>query len=168
MDLKQYIRSIPNYPKDGIEFYDISPLLASPHALLEVVKAFALEWDGVDAIAMLDARGFIFGSALAFYLGIPCAMIRKRGKLPGETTATAYSLEYGSNEVELQIDAFKKGSRVLIVDDLLATGGTAAAARELIERVGSEVVGYAFVIELTDLGGREKLGDVPIQSLVEY
>lgn len=168
MDLRPYIRTIPDYPKEGILFRDISPLLASREALREVIEMLALEWDGVDAIAMLDARGFIFGSALAFHLGVPCAMIRKRGKLPGETTATAYSLEYGSNEVEMQVDAFPPGTRVLVVDDLLGTGGTAAAAGELISRIGSYVAGYAFVIELEDLHGREKLGDVFVSSLVKY
>lgn len=165
--LKDYVRTVPDYPKPGIMFLDISPLLASPLAFREVTSAMASEWyDKVDGIAALDARGFIFGAALAQVLGKPLAMIRKRGKLPGEVETASYSLEYGTNEVEIQNDAFARGSRVLVVDDVLATGGTAAAARTLIEKIGSQVVGYAFVIEIKFLHGRKLLGKVPIQSLL--
>lgn len=169
MDLKSYIGTIPDYPSPGIVFRDICPLLASPKALARVVSLMTAEWQGrIDGIAALDARGFVFAGALAHSLALPLAMIRKKGKLPGETFSTNYSLEYGHNEIEIQAHAFPKGSHVLIIDDVLATGGTAAAAGDLIEQIGSTIAGYTFVIELEGLKGREKLKEVPIQSLIKY
>lgn len=170
MDLKAYIRTIPDFPKSGIQFYDISPLLSSPKAYRETIVRLAIPFeDKVDGIVSLDARGFLFGPTLAYRLRVPFAMARKKGKLPGVTVAKEYDLEYGSNTIELHIDALKKGSRVLVVDDVLATGGTAAAAGELVESIGSTVAGYAFVLELEALNGRQRLGTaVPVISLMTY
>lgn len=169
-DLARFVRDVPNFPKEGILFKDISPMLKSPDAMKTVIDIFADRWSGkVDCIAGLDARGFIFGVLLAERLGLPFVMIRKKGKLPGETYSVKYDLEYGTSEQEVQVDAFQKDSRVLIVDDLLATGGTASAACELIEKTGAIVAGSAFVIELADLNGREQLlGKYPIQTLLTY
>lgn len=165
--IRKFIRCVPDYPKPGIMFLDISPLLATSHMFREVTRAFAKEWQGkIDGIAALDARGFIFGAALTQEIGVPFAMIRKRGKLPGEVETASYSLEYGTSEVEMQKEAFPKGSRVLVIDDVLATGGTAKAAATLVETIGCKVVGYAFVIEIESLKGRAMLDDIPIQSLM--
>jgi adenine phosphoribosyltransferase len=169
MDFRTHIRDVADFPKPGILFRDISPLLASPEAFKAVSLAFASHWRGrIDMIAALDARGFIFGGTLAHELGIPLVMVRKKGKLPGPTHAIDYDLEYGSSSIEVPADAISGGSRVLVIDDLLATGGTAAAARALIERSGGQIAGYAFVIELQDLMGRAKLGSAEVQSLVIY
>lgn len=168
-NLNAFIRPVPDFPKPGILFRDISPLLKSPEAFAEVIDELAKRWEGkADAIAALDARGFIFGSALAVKLGLPLSMVRKQGKLPGDCYQESYGLEYGKDTVELQKDAFPKGAQVLIVDDLLATGGTAAAACALVERAGGSVVGCAFVIELADLEGRSKLPDCKIDALISY
>ena len=169
MSTKSFIQDVPDFPKPGIMFRDISPLLASPDAFGEVVRLIAHEWKGsVDAVAGLDARGFLFGAPLALALGVPFVMIRKKGKLPGDVESFSYDLEYGSDTVEMKRGSLKKGARVLIVDDLLATGGTATAACALVESVDARVAGCAFVIELVGLGGREKLGNRSIQSLVTY
>lgn len=168
-NLRSYIRDIPDFPKKGILFRDISPLLGNPKAFQSVIAELAARWDGkADAIAVLDARGFIFGSPLALQLGLPLALVRKKGKLPFKSYQVSYGLEYGEDTLELHQDAFAPGARVLIVDDLLATGGTAAAAAELIEKTGAVVAGCAFVIELSGLEGRQKLGDYPIDSLLTY
>lgn len=168
-NLDAFIRPVPDFPKPGILFRDISPLLQNPKAFAEVIDEFAKRWEGkADTIAALDARGFIFGSALAVKLGLPLSMVRKQGKLPSDCYQESYGLEYGKDTVELQKDAFPKGARVLIVDDLLATGGTALAACKLVERAGGSVVGCAFVIELADLEGRSKLPNCEIDSLVSY
>ncbi len=168
-NLDAFIRPVPDFPKPGILFRDISPLLQNPKAFAEVIDELAKRWEGkADAIAALDARGFIFGSALAVKLGLPLSMVRKQGKLPGDCYQESYGLEYGKDTVELQKDAFPKGARVLIVDDLLATGGTAAAACALVERAGGSIVGCAFVIELADLEGRSKLPNCKIDALISY
>lgn len=168
-NLDAFIRPVPDFPKPGILFRDISPLLQNPKAFAEVIDELAKRWEGkADAIAALDARGFIFGSALAVKLGLPLSMVRKQGKLPGDCYQESYGLEYGKDTVELQKDAFPKGARVLVVDDLLATGGTAAAACALVERAGGSIVGCAFVIELADLEGRSKLPDCKIDALISY
>lgn len=168
-DLKEFIRRVPNFPKDGIIFRDISPLLAEPSALTTVTNIFSDHWEGeIDVIIGLDARGFIFASLLASKMQLPFVMIRKKGKLPGETISVDYSLEYGTATVEMQKDAIKPGARVLVVDDLLATGGTALAACELIQKVGALVAGCAFVIELDELGGAEKLKEFEVQSILHY
>lgn len=168
-NLDAFIRPVPDFPKPGILFRDISPLLKNPKAFAEVIDELAKRWEGkADAIAALDARGFIFGSALAVKLGLPLSMVRKQGKLPGDCYQESYGLEYGKDTVELQKDTFPKDARVLVVDDLLATGGTAAAACALVERAGGSVVGCAFVIELADLEGRSKLPACKIDALISY
>lgn len=169
MDLKQFIADVPDFPKPGIMFRDISPLLADARAFGHTVDLIAAEWKGsVDAVAGLDARGFLFGAPVALALGVPFVMVRKRGKLPGDVVSYSYDLEYGSDTVEMKHGALFPGMKVLVVDDLLATGGTAAAACSLVESIGATVAGFAFVIELDGLGGRAKLGSKAIQSLVTY
>lgn len=170
VDLSAYIRDIPDYPKPGIVFKDITPLLANPKAFRYVITRIYADWrDRADVIVGLDARGFIFGGAAAFDLGLPFVPMRKKGKLPFDTVGVDYALEYGTATAEMHTDAIKSGDRVLIVDDLLATGGTANAACQLIAQLGGTVAGCVFVIELGDLGGRSKLpAGVPVQSLITY
>lgn len=169
IDLRSFIRDVSDFPKPGITFKDISPLLRSPEAFAMSIEIMRAKWDGrIDAIAALDARGFLFGAVLASSMRLPLSMLRKKGKLPGETVGVSYDLEYGSAELEVQVDAFTPGARVLIVDDLLATGGTACAACSLVERSGANVAGCVFVIELPVLGGREVLGAYTVQSLITY
>lgn len=168
-DLNSYIRDVVDFPKSGIVFKDISPLLNSPKALSHSIISFQNKWKGkIDAVVALDARGFIFGSILAFAMQLPLVMIRKKGKLPGETFDLSYSLEYGEASFSIQKDAILPGSRVLIIDDLLATGGSANAACLLAEKAGAQVVGCAFVIELEGLGGRDVLKGRNIHSLLKY
>ena len=167
--LKQYLRDITDFPKKGIVFKDISPLLGTPQAFHEVIDSLATYWNSrIDGILALDARGFIFGSALAYKLGVPLKLARKKGKLPGNTMRVSYGLEYGADVLEVQEDSFQGGVRVLIVDDLLATGGTAKAACTLVEVLGATVAGCAFVIELSELDGRMKLEGYEVQSLITY
>jgi len=152
------VRDVPDFPKPGIVFKDLSPLLADGPAFAALVADIAGRWDGrIDAVAGVEARGFIFGAPVAHALGIGFVAIRKSGKLPGDTLGASYSLEYGEAHVEVQTDAFDGAQRVLLVDDVLATGGTAAAACELIERAGACVSALEFVIELTFLDGRSRL-----------
>lgn len=169
MDLASYITAVPNHPKPGITFRDITPLLSAPNAMRRVVQAMRMFWFGkVDAIAGLDARGFLFGPSLAMELGVPFVMVRKKGKLPGKTVSCSYELEYGTDTIEMIHGVIQPGMRVLVLDDLLATGGTAAAACKLVESVGGHVAGCAFVIELVSLNGRSKLSGVQVQSLVSF
>jgi len=170
LDLKTFIRDIPDFPKPGILFRDITPLLAEPRAMREVERRFVNAWgsDRVTAVAGVESRGFIFGTLLARVLEVPFIPVRKAGKLPWTRLAESYALEYGEGVLEAHEDAARAGDRVVIVDDLLATGGTAAAAARLVERLGASVVGFGFVIELGFLEGRKKLGDTPIVSLVCY
>ena len=170
MDLKKVVRSFPDFPKKGILFRDITPLLKDPLVLDYVIKQIAEQSviAGVDLVAGIESRGFLFGSCLAFKLGKGFIIVRKAGKLPGETVKTSYTIEYGTASIELQADAITKGQKVLIVDDLLATGGTAAAAAELVEQLGGIVSGLAFVIELAGLNGRAKLDNYSVHSLVKY
>ena len=170
MDLKSIIRSFPDWPKPGVIFRDIMPLLKDPQALKYTVDEMLRQWSGkeIDLVAGIESRGFIFGALLAQRLQKGFVAIRKEGKLPGETLRVSYTIEYGSATMEIQRDAVKPGDRILIVDDLLATGGTAKAAAELIEKLGGVVVGFAFVIELLDLKGREKLKGYTVTSLVAY
>lgn len=169
-DLAQYIRDIPDWPKPGILFRDITPLLADPHAFPTTVDALCAPFfgAGVQYVAAVEARGFIFGSAVAARLGAGFIPVRKKGKLPGATEVASYELEYGVDTLEMHRDAIPTGAKVLMVDDLLATGGTMRAACDLMEKVGAEVVGIAFVIELTDLKGRDRLAPHPLHVLITY
>jgi adenine phosphoribosyltransferase len=169
MDLKQHIRGIPDFPKPGILFYDISTLLKHPGAWKETIAEMteALRPLKPDLLAGIESRGFLIAAPVAVLLGCGFVMIRKKGKLPGKTIPHTYDLEYGSDTVEIQADAIEAGQRVVIIDDLLATGGTAAAAVRLCRMVGADVVGSAFIIELTGLKGRKRL-DVPVTSLLDY
>lgn len=170
MELKHHIREIADFPKPGILFRDITPLLGDPRVLQYSIDLFAerVAAYGADYIAGIESRGFMFGMPLAYKMGIGFAPVRKPGKLPGAVHSAAYALEYGSDSLELHQDAFRPNSRVLIIDDLIATGGTAAAAATLVELTGSRVVGFGFVIELLALQGRAKLPDSPIMSLIQY
>ncbi|MGG6240531.1 adenine phosphoribosyltransferase [Nodosilinea sp. AN01ver1] len=170
MDLKAHIRDIPDFPQPGILFRDITPLLANPTAMQYSINVFAekVAEHRPDYIVGIESRGFIFGMPLAYKLGVGFAPVRKPGKLPAAVHQASYALEYGNDTLELHQDAFPAGSRVLIVDDLIATGGTAAATAQLIEKTGCTVAGFGFVIELAGLNGRTKLPDVPITVLLQY
>jgi adenine phosphoribosyltransferase len=170
MDLKSHIRDIPDFPKPGIVFRDITPLLLDPAALdasIEAIAGYARS-RGADLVAAAEARGFILGGAVAQRLGVGFIPVRKPGKLPWETHSAEYVLEYGVDALEIHQDAVAGGARVLVHDDLLATGGTAAAVCDLIRKAGGEVVGCAFLAELAFLGGRSKLQDVDVHSVVVY
>jgi adenine phosphoribosyltransferase len=168
-EIKQLIRDIPDFPKPGILFRDITPLLGHPKAFRNVVDGLAEPYRGrVDTVLGIESRGFIFGAAAAYALGAGLAVVRKPGKLPSETYSAEYTLEYGTDSLEIHQDAFGHPCRVLIVDDLLATGGTARAALDLVERLGGEVVGCAFIVELEVLRGRERLEPHSVFSLVRY
>ena len=169
-DLKTMIREVPDYPKPGITFYDLTTLFARPEGLREVVDGLAARFGAgeVDLVAGIEARGFLVASALAYELGRGVALIRKPGKLPWKCTGEEYTLEYGTGRLEIHEDAVSSGQRVLIVDDLLATGGTARAAGRLLARLGATVAGYGFVVELDFLGGRAQLGHDNVFSLVHY
>lgn len=170
MDLKEKIRIIEDFPKPGISFKDISTVIADGEALRysidEMVKH--LQDKNIDLIVGPEARGFIYGVPVAYAMGIGFVPVRKPGKLPGETVCVKYDLEYGSDELQIHKDAIKKGQRVAIVDDLLATGGTIEAVAKLVELAGGEVVTFDFAIELTELNGRDRLGDYEVMSLVKY
>ena len=170
MDLKDHIRAIPDFPKEGILFYDISTLLGHADAwqvalgrLAKIVGQYQ-----PDMLAGIESRGFLVAAPLASRLGLGFTMIRKKGKLPGDTISHEYDLEYGTDTIEIQADAVEKGQRVVILDDLLATGGTMAASIELLKQVGAEVVGTACIIELTFLNGRSRLNDIPFSTLMAY
>ena len=169
-DLKQYIRDIPGFPKEGIVFHDITPLLQNAKAYEAAVDEMAklLEGKEIDYLVGIEARGFIFASALAMKLGTGLVIVRKPGKLPYVTINASYNLEYGSDSLEVHRDAIHEGSKVVMVDDLLATGGTAAAAGELIEQLGGEVLGYCFLVELLELEGKKLLDPHPVWSILQY
>ena len=169
MDLKAHIRSIPDFPKPGILFYDISTLLAHPQAWRATVErlADAVRGHRPDLLVGIESRGFLVAAPLAYALGSGFAMVRKKGKLPGKTASFTYDLEYGTDTIEIQEDAIAPGQRVLVVDDLLATGGTFEAAINLVSRQGGTVVGAACIIELSFLKGRDRLS-VPITAMVSY
>jgi len=170
LDFKDYIRVIPDFPQPGIRFKDITTLLKDPvayKAAIDELKALVKHLD-IDLIAGPEARGFVIGAPLALALGVGFVPIRKSGKLPGETVEAAYDLEYGKDRLAVHKDAIKPGQKVLIADDLLATGGTIATTINLIKQLGGEVIGAAFLIELGYLDGRTKLGDIEINSLVTY
>lgn len=170
MELKEKIRVIDGFPKEGISFKDITTLVADGEAFKESIDKMAqyLKDKNVDVIVGPEARGFIFGVPVAYAMGIGFVPVRKPGKLPAETIGVEYSLEYGTDKLEMHKDAIKKGQRVAIVDDLLATGGTIEAVAKLVEQAGGEVVSMDFAIELTDLNGREKLSKYDVMSLVQY
>ncbi len=170
MDLKAKIRSIPGFPKPGIVFRDITTLLKDPEAFREAVDrmAAAFEKEKPEVIVGIESRGFILGGAMAYKMGAAFVPARKPGKLPAETVRAEYALEYGTDAVEIHRDAIRPGQRVLLVDDLLATGGTMAATASLVEQLGGKIVGIVFLIELSFLNGRKKLGDYPIVALVDY
>ena len=170
MDLKEKIRVIEGFPKEGISFKDITTLVADGEAFKESIDRIAehLRDKNVDVILGPEARGFIFGVPVAYALGVGFVPVRKKGKLPAETVSVEYSLEYGVDVLEIHKDAIKKGQKVAIVDDLLATGGTVEAVAKLVEKVGAEVVELDFAIELTELKGRDKLEGYEIMSLVQY
>lgn len=170
IQLADYIREVPDFPKPGILFRDITPLLADSEAFAASVKALTGPFvdSGIDFVAAVEARGFIFGSSVAEALDAGFIPIRKPGKLPYKTESVSYDLEYGTDTIEVHADAVKPGSRVLIVDDLLATGGTMAAACELIKKLGAEIAGVAFLVELTALSGREKLEGYSIHTVISY
>ncbi len=169
-DLKQYIRNIPDFPKKGILFRDITTLLSNKDRFREVVDVLYERYKdkNIDAVAAIDSRGFIFGGALAYKLGTAMTIVRKKGKLPYKTLKATYSLEYGEDTLEIHEDAFKPGARVLLIDDLLATGGTMGAVVDLVEKLKGKIVEIAFIIELSDLNGRSRLKDFPVYSMVKY
>jgi adenine phosphoribosyltransferase len=167
MDLAKFLRDVPDFPKPGILFKDITPLLASPEAMQETIVRFArLAVGQVDKVAAIESRGFLFGAPLAMKLGVGFVPIRKPGKLPWKTNRIEYVLEYGKDAVEIHQDAVRAGDRVLIVDDLLATGGTMAAACQLVQACGGAVAACLCVVELVFLGGRERLGSQRVESLI--
>ena len=170
MDLKAYIRDIPDFPKPGILFKDITPLLANPPAFRHSIGLFANHYrpQKIDAIAAAEARGFLFAAPLALDLNKPLIPLRKPGKLPYRTYSLKYELEYGSAELHVHEDVISAGARVLLVDDLLATGGTMQAGAKLIEKAGGVVAGCAFLVELCFLKGRDKLSTYPVFSVIEY
>ncbi|MCF7973094.1 MAG: adenine phosphoribosyltransferase [Phycisphaerae bacterium] len=169
-DLEQYIRAIPDWPKPGILFRDITPLLADYHAYLAAVEALVSDYRDmrIDYVAAVEARGFIFGSAVAERLRAGFIPVRKKGKLPYKTESFTYDLEYGTDTLEVHVDAIEKGTNVLLVDDLLATGGTMRAACSLIEKVGGTICGISFLIELKALNGRSKLDQHKISTVITY
>lgn len=168
--LRSSVREIPDYPKPGISFKDITPLLADPAALSTVVDAIVVSFGRgtIDKVVGIEARGFIIAAPVAYHFGAGFVPLRKEGKLPYTTMAQEYELEYGTETLEVHADAFTPGERVLIVDDVLATGGTARASCQLVERAGAKVAGLAFVIELGFLSGRDKIADYEFMSLLEY
>ncbi|MBI2880883.1 MAG: adenine phosphoribosyltransferase [Candidatus Tectomicrobia bacterium] len=169
-DLKRMIRDIPDFPKKGVIFKDITTLLSNAKAFATAIDLIGDRYidKKVDLVVAAEARGFVFGAALAYKLNAGVILIRKTGKLPYRTVKTLYELEYGTDELEIHEDAISEGNRVLLVDDLLATGGTSAAAADLIQRLKGDIVGFAFLIELTFLKGRERLGDYDIFSLIQF
>lgn len=170
MDFKSFIRDVPNFPKEGVIFKDITLLLQNPNALKETTSALfeLLEGQKIDKVVGIESRGFIFGPLLAQKLNAGFVPIRKPGKLPSETLSETYDLEYGTDTLEIHFDAIKKGDKVLVHDDVLATGGTANAACKLIERLGGVIVQCNFLIELTFLNGVSKVEDYPVKSLMKY
>ncbi|NTU84083.1 MAG: adenine phosphoribosyltransferase [Chloroflexales bacterium] len=170
IDLASLVRNVPDFPLPGIQFKDITTLIGNGPAFSQVMSAMVEHYRGMqlDAVVGVESRGFIFSAPLALALGVGLVPVRKPGKLPADTYQIEYDLEYGTNKLEIHRDAFTPGARVVVIDDLLATGGTISAASKLIEQAGAVVVELAFVIELTFLGGREKLAPYPIYSLLKY
>ncbi|MEI8307551.1 MAG: adenine phosphoribosyltransferase [Chloroflexales bacterium] len=169
-ELADLVRNIPDFPLPGINFKDITTLIGNGPAFQQVITLLTDRYRdrGITAVAGIESRGFIFGAPLALNLGVGLVPVRKPGKLPADTYQVEYALEYGTNKLEIHRDAFEPGAQVLVIDDLLATGGTIVAAKQLIEQAGGTVVELAFVIELAFLNGREKLAPTPIFSLIQY
>jgi adenine phosphoribosyltransferase len=169
-DLKKYIRNIPDFPKKGILFRDITTLIGNKEKFKEVIDSLAERYSGkkIDAVIAIESRGFIFGAALAYKLGAGFVLVRKKGKLPYKTIQAAYSLEYGEDTLEMHQDAITPGARVLLIDDLLATGGTMDAVTGLVKKLKGEIAEIAFIIELKDLKGRSKLKDFQVYSMIQY
>ena len=172
MNLKDAIRTIPDFPKEGIMFRDITTLMTNPKAFKASIDALAAPYrgKGLDNVAGIDARGFVFGAAVAYALGVGFVPIRKKGKLPFKTYTQEYKLEYGTDTLEIHADAIRNGEKVLLIDDLIATGGTAEASIKLLEQIGAKIIGAAFVIDLPDLGGLGKITSmgIPVTALVAY
>jgi adenine phosphoribosyltransferase len=168
LDLRTYIRDVPDFPRPGILFKDITPLLLRPEALRAAVEGLAARAARPDAVVAIESRGFVFGTGLALHWGVPLVPARKFGKLPGRTIQETYALEYGDDRLEIHADALAAGQGVAVVDDLLATGGTAAATIRLVERLGARVEAVLFVIELKGLGGRERLAPARVEALLDY
>ncbi|MGN0383087.1 MAG: adenine phosphoribosyltransferase [Eubacterium sp.] len=169
-NIEEYVRSIPDFPEQGIIFRDITTVLQDAEGLHLAIDLMQQKIDDIDfdVIVGLESRGFIFGTPIAYNKKVPFVPIRKKGKLPCETISQEYDLEYGTAEIEIHSDAIKPGQKVLIVDDLIATGGTVEAAQKLIEKLGAQAVGAVFLIELKDLNGRKKLPGLRIESVIEY
>jgi adenine phosphoribosyltransferase len=170
MKLEEYIRNIPDFPKPGILFRDITTLLKDKKAFRQAVDTLVEKYKNkkIDKVVAVEARGFILGGAIAYKLGVGFVPVRKKGKLPHKTNSVTYDLEYGTDTLEMHQDAVGRGDRVLIVDDLLATGGTVRAVTDLVRQSAAKILGIVFLIELTDLKGREKLKDYPVYSLIKY
>ena len=167
-DLRRCIRDVPDFPRKGIVFKDITPLLNDPEVFARAVEAMSQRAPRPGGIVAIESRGFVFGAALALHWRVPLVLARKFGKLPGKTVRQVYSLEYGEDTLELHADALAPGQKIVVVDDLLATGGTALASVRLVEQLGAEVLAAIFLIELTGLGGREPLAGYPVESLLQY
>ncbi|WAH38437.1 adenine phosphoribosyltransferase [Alicyclobacillus dauci] len=170
VDYRSWIRDIPNFPKEGILFRDITPLLGNGDAYKAAINTLAEQaknW-GAEVIIGPEARGYVVGAPLSYSLGIGFVPVRKKGKLPSETVSVTYDLEYGKDILEIHTDAIQPGQKVVVADDLLATGGTMAATIELVQKLGGDVVGAAFFIELLPLSGRDKLQGIPVHTLVQY
>lgn len=169
-NLDKFIRDIPDFPKPGILFKDITTLLKNNRAFKKAINLLAKPYknEKIDFVVAVEARGFIFAGALAYKLRAGFIPVRKKGKLPHKTHAVTYDLEYGTDTLEIHQDALEEGSRILIFDDLLATGGTVKAVTELVEKLGGKIIGICFLIELTALDGRKKLGDYPVDALIKY
>lgn len=170
INLKEHIRNIPDFPKPGILFRDITTLLKDAKVFKYTVEELGKKYKDkkINAVVAVEARGFIFGAALAYKLGAAFVPVRKKGKLPWKTNSITYDLEYGTDTLEMHLDAVKEGDKVLIVDDLLATGGTVKAVTGLLKQFGAKIAGIAFIIELTDLEGRDKIKEYPVYSLIKY
>lgn len=168
MDLKKYIKDVPDYPKPGIIFKDITPLLGDKDAFVSVVNSFAEKFSDADVVVGIDARGFLLAAPVAYKLGAGLAIVRKPGKLPRKTIREDYTLEYASNTLEMHEDAIRPGQKVVIIDDVLATGGTMEATCKLVKKLGGNIVGIGFLMELEFLGGRKKLEEFKIHSLISY
>ncbi|MFI5370013.1 MAG: adenine phosphoribosyltransferase [Candidatus Eisenbacteria bacterium] len=167
-DLRRFVRDMPDFPKKGVVFKDITPLLADSSAFREAIRRMSERVEPPDAVVAIESRGFLFGTGLALAWGVPLVPARKFGKLPGRTVREVYSLEYGEDTLEIQADALRPGQRVVIVDDLLATGGTAEATARLVEQLRARVGALLFLIELKGLGGRERLASYPVDALLEF